>query len=153
MARKKVEDDSVRQCSVGAFEALIGALYLDQGIARIREYIKPLFEPALDHILRNDLDKDAKSILQELSQAHLGYTPRYPTVETDGPDHDKVFTVAATINGVTYGKGRGRSKQIAAQTAAAEALEHLQAVLNAPIVRVPEGADFDCHQTRDLRTR
>ena len=127
----------------GAFEALIGALYLDQGVISVSEFIDPLFEPALDHILRNDLDKDAKSVLQELSQAHMGYTPRYPTVETDGPDHDKMFTVAATINGVTYGKGRGRSKQIAAQSAAAEALERLHAVLNAPVVRVPEGADFE----------
>ena len=127
----------------GAFEALIGALYLDQGVDSVKEFIHPLFEPALDHILRNDLDKDAKSVLQELSQAHLGYTPRYPTIETDGPDHDKMFTVAATINGVTYGKGRGRSKQIAAQTAAAEALKHLQAVLDAPVIRVPEGADFE----------
>lgn len=127
----------------GAFEALIGALYLDQGIESIREFIHPLFEPALELILRHDLDKDPKSVLQELSQAHLGYTPRYPTVEANGPDHDKVFTIAVTINGVTYGKGRGRSKQIAAQTAAAEALEHLQAVLNAPVVQVPDGADFD----------
>jgi ribonuclease-3 len=127
----------------GAFEALVGALYIDQGMARVREFILPLFEPALEHILRHDLDKDPKSVLQELSQAHLGYTPRYPTVEASGPDHDKIFTIAATINGVTYGKGRGRSKQIAAQTAAAEALERLQAVLNAPVVHVPEGADFD----------
>jgi len=127
----------------GAFEALVGALYLDQGISSVREFILPLFDPALENILRNDLDKDPKSILQELSQAYLGYTPRYPTVEASGPDHDKVFTIAATINGVTYGKGRGHSKQVAAQTAAAEALERLQAVLNAPVVRVPEGADFD----------
>jgi ribonuclease-3 len=127
----------------GAFEALVGALYVDQGIDSVKAFILPLFEPALEHILQNDLDKDAKSVLQELSQAHLGYTPRYPTIESNGPDHDKVFTIAATINGVIYGKGRGRSKQIAAQTAAAEALERLQAVLNAPVVRVPEGADFD----------
>jgi ribonuclease-3 len=127
----------------GAFEALVGALYVDQGLDSVRKFIRPLFEPALEHILQHDLDKDPKSVLQELSQAHLGYTPRYPTVEASGPDHDKVFTIAATINGVIYGKGTGRSKQIAAQTAAAEALEHLQAVLNAPVVRVPEGADFD----------
>jgi ribonuclease-3 len=127
----------------GAFEALVGALYLDQGMSSVRGFIAPLFEPALEHILRNELDKDAKSVLQELSQAHLGYTPRYPTVEAAGPDHDKIFTVAATINGVVYGKGQGRSKQLAAQTAAAEALDRLQAVLNAPVVRVPEGADFE----------
>jgi ribonuclease-3 len=127
----------------GAFEALIGAIYLDQSLSQVNEFVLPRFEPALDHILRNNLDKDAKSQLQELSQAYLGHTPRYPTVSTSGPDHDKVFTVAATINGVTYGRGQGRSKQIAAQVAASEALQQLQAMLDAPVVRVPDGADFE----------
>jgi ribonuclease-3 len=127
----------------GAFEALIGALYLDQGIQCVNAFVDPLFQPALKNILHNDLDKDPKSVLQELAQAHLGYTPRYQTIEAAGPDHDKVFTVAATINGVVYGKGQGRSKQVAAQTAAAEALDHLRAVLNAPVIHVPDGADFD----------
>jgi ribonuclease-3 len=127
----------------GAFEALVGALYLDQGPAKVREFVMPLFEPALEHVLSNNLDKDAKSLLQELSQAYLGHTPRYPTVDTSGPDHDKVFTVAVTINGVTYGKGSGRSKQLAAQNAAEEAIDQLQAMLDAPIIHVPDGADFD----------
>ena len=126
----------------GAFEALVGALYLDQGLGRVRAFVDPLFQPALKNILHNDLDKDPKSILQELSQAHLGYTPRYQTIEAAGPDHDKVFTVAATINGIVYGKGQGRSKQVAAQIAAEEALEHLQAVLHAPVIQVPDGPDF-----------
>jgi ribonuclease-3 len=126
----------------GAFEALVGALYLDQGIERVNAFVAPLFQPALQDILHNDLDKDSKSVLQELSQAHLGYTPRYQTVEAAGPDHDKIFTVAATINGIVYGKGQGHSKQVAAQTAAAEALDRLQAVLDAPVIRVPDGADF-----------
>lgn len=127
----------------GAFEALAGALYLDQGLAQVTAFVIPLAEPALAHILRNNLDKDAKSILQELSQAHLGHTPRYRTIDTHGPDHDKLFTVAVTVNGVTYGKGQGRSKQAAAQAAAAEALEQLDAMLNAPVVHVPDGPDFD----------
>lgn len=126
----------------GAFEALIGALYLDQGLSSVTSFIMPMFEPALDNILHNNLDKDAKSILQELSQAHLGHTPRYLTVDTYGPDHDKIFVVAAVINGVTYGKGQGRSKQLAAQLAAAEAVEQLQAMLNAPVIHVPDDADF-----------
>ena len=134
----------------GAFEALIGAMYLDQGLGRVNEYVLPIFEPALDHILQHNLDKDAKSILQELSQAHLGYTPRYHTVNTRGPDHDKLFTVAVTINGVTYGSGKGRSKQVSAQAAAAEALEQLNAMLNAPVVHVPEGPEFDISVPDDL---
>ena len=127
----------------GAFEALMGALYLDQGLGMINEFILPLFEPALEHILRNNLDKDAKSILQELSQAQLGHTPRYRTVRTSGPDHDKIFTVAVSINGVTYGEGEGRSKQLAAQSAAAEALKQLNAMLDAPVIHIPDGPDFE----------
>ncbi|MBN1936265.1 MAG: ribonuclease III [Anaerolineae bacterium] len=127
----------------GAFESLIGALYIDQGLGKVNDYMMPIFEPALDVILENELDKDAKSALQELSQAYLGYTPRYHTVETFGPDHDKQFVLSVTINGVTYGRGAGRSKQIAAQAAAMEAMANLQAMLDAPIVHVPDGADFE----------
>jgi len=134
----------------GAFEALVGALYLDQGLDAVNGFILPIFEPALEHIVRNNLDKDAKSILQELSQAHLGYTPRYHTVNTRGPDHDKMFTVGVTINGVTYGKGEGRSKQTAAQSAASAALKQLDAMLNAPVVHVPDGPDFDIEATETL---
>ena len=133
----------------GAFEALVGALYLDQGLSSVRSFIMPLFEPALEHILRNNLDKDPKSVLQELSQAHLGHTPRYHTVKARGPDHDKIFTIAVTIHGVTYGKGNGRSKQLAAQAAAAAALKRLDAMLNAPIVRVPDGPEFDLPESED----
>ncbi len=127
----------------GTFEALIGALYLDQGLAQVRAYIMPLFEPALENVLKNELDKDAKSLLQELSQAYLGYTPRYHTVETVGPDHDRQFVLAVTINGVVYGRGRGHSKQSAAQAAAEEAIKNLRAMLNAPVVHVPDEADFE----------
>jgi len=127
----------------GAFEALIGAIYLDQGLPQVRDFVMPIFEPALEHILQYNLDKDPKSVLQELSQAQLGYTPRYTTVGTHGPDHDRLFMVAAMINGVTYGKGEGRSKQLSGQAAAADAIKQLEAMLNAPVVRVPDGPEFD----------
>ena len=134
----------------GAFEALIGALYLDQGLPQVSDFTMPIFEPALEHILQYNLDKDPKSVLQELSQAHLGYTPRYTTVGTHGPDHDKLFTVAVMINGAIYGKGEGRSKQMSAQAAAAEAITQLEAMLNAPVVRVPDGPEFDVLVEEDL---
>ena len=137
----------------GAFESLTGALYLDQGMAAVSHFSLPIFEPALDYVLNNNLDKDAKSVLQDLSQAHLGHTPRYLTVGTHGPDHDKVFVVAVTINGVTYGKGEGRSKQTAAQVAAAEALDQLQAMINAPVVHVPDGPDFGADGELELVPR
>jgi ribonuclease-3 len=145
LGRGEAEGGGRRRPAVlcGAFEALIGALYLDLGLERVRAFIMPMFEPALDNILQNNLDRDPKSVLQELSQAYLGHTPRYQTVSTRGPDHDRLFTVAVMINGVAYGKGEGRSKQASAQAAAAEAIEQLEAMLNAPVVRVPEGAEFE----------
>ena len=134
----------------GTFEALIGALYLDQGLSQVNEFIMPLFEPALNRILKDESHKDAKSVLQELSQAYLGYTPRYHTLDAHGPDHERIFQMSVTINGVTYGRGDGRSKQIAAQLAAEEAIRSLEAMLNAPVVSVPDGADFEVSDLSEL---
>jgi ribonuclease-3 len=114
----------------GAFEALVGALYLDQGLTAIDTFIKPLFEPEIERILADDLDKDPKSLLQELSQAELEITPRYRTAGESGPDHAKEFVVEAMIGGRTYGQGVGRSKQAAARAAAQDALDKLRQELN-----------------------
>jgi ribonuclease-3 len=108
-----------------AFEALVGAIYLDAGMDAVRQVVEPHFIPAADAILARDLDHDAKSRLQEWSQATLGYTPRYRTVRSRGPDHDKRFTVQVLINAQVYGEGVGRSKQTAAQRAAKAALESI----------------------------
>ncbi len=109
-----------------AFEALTGALYLDKGIQAVRDFVQPLLETALEDILRFDLDKDPKSMLQEWSQAHLGLTPIYRTVSSHGPDHAKEFTVAVFIGDERYGEGIGPSKQAAAQVAAQQVLSSLQ---------------------------
>ena len=108
-----------------AFEALIGALYLDQGIEPVRNFVTPLFDATLDKIVRLELDKDAKSRLQEWSQANLNITPSYQTVDSRGPDHAKEFTVAVLIGDKEYSRGTGSSKQAAAQEAAREALKIL----------------------------
>jgi len=105
-----------------AFEALVGAIYLDQGLDAVRAYVEPLFGPAVEAILAGRQDKDAKSLLQEWSQAQLGVTPVYQTVEMRGPDHAKEFTVNVLIGDEVYGQGTGPSKQAAAQKAAQEAL-------------------------------
>ena len=110
-----------------AFEALTGALYLDQGLAAVREYIEPLFQSAADRTISQELDKDAKSLLQEWSQAHLGLTPVYHTINSQGPDHAKEFTIEVVIGEEVYGQGVGSNKQSAAQQAAAHALEALVA--------------------------
>lgn len=108
-----------------ALEAIIGAIYLDQGIEAVRRMIEPHFVPAADAILARELDRDAKSVLQEWSQAELGHTPTYSTTRTEGPDHDRTFTVQVTVDGVVWGEGTGRSKQLAAQAAARSALERV----------------------------
>jgi ribonuclease-3 len=108
-----------------AFEALIGALYLDQGIEAAREFIYPIIEPALQDIVASDADKDPKSQLQEIAQSYYQLTPTYRTIKEEGPDHAKEFTVQAIIGQQVYGTGSGLSKQSAAQAAAYEALKLL----------------------------
>jgi len=108
-----------------AFEALLGALYLDQGIEITREFVYKMIEPALQEILASDSEKDAKSQLQEVAQSHCQLTPTYRTVKEQGPDHAKEFTVEAIIGDKAYGTGKGNSKQNAAQAAAQEALKAL----------------------------
>lgn len=108
------------------FEALIGALYLDQGLEASMAFVVRMFKPAIRQILEGEADKDAKSLLQELSQKSRRITPTYRTVGEWGPDHAKEFTVAAMIGRESYGLGVGHSKQEAAQAAAKAALARLE---------------------------
>jgi ribonuclease-3 len=105
-------------------EALVGALYLDQGLAATRDVILRLVQPALENVLQQRLDKDDKSRLQELAQGELQHTPVYRTVRTSGPDHAREFTVGVWVGERLVGEGTGRSKQTAEQEAARQALEH-----------------------------
>ena len=109
-----------------AYEALIGAMYLDNGIEATSQFIHVTIEPALEEIIATNADKDAKSMLQELSQSHCHLTPTYRTVQETGPDHAKEFTVEALVGEKVYGQGLGLSKQTAAQAAAEKALANLQ---------------------------
>ncbi len=107
-----------------AFEALIGALYLDRGMAAVMEFAVPLFERELQVAQAQVAGKDPKSRLQELAQGMLGVTPRYQTLRAHGPDHARIFTVGVFLGEKACGQGEGPSKQIAAQRAAAAALAH-----------------------------
>jgi ribonuclease-3 len=107
------------------FEALVGALYLDQGLAAVGEFIIPRFEPLLQEVLDEALNKDARSQLQEWSQAELSITPVYRTTSATGPDHDKEFQIEVIIGDRVVGQGVGKSKQAASQAAARAALELL----------------------------
>jgi ribonuclease-3 len=111
-----------------AFEALVGALYLDQGLERVVVFVEPLIGPEVERTLSGNLDKDAKSRLQELAQGRMHRTPHYETVAESGPDHAKEFVVQVVIDGVACGQGSGHSKQRAAQAAARDALERFAAM-------------------------
>lgn len=107
-------------CAV--FEALIGAIYLDQGTDATKAVIFRLLSHDIDRLLATTHTKDPKSRLQEYIQAHEGMTPRYRVADALGPDHAKHFVMLVQVNGRPRGVGEGRSKQEAAQQAAAMAL-------------------------------
>jgi ribonuclease-3 len=108
------------------FEALVGAILLDQGLQAVEDFILKCIEPEIRHILDEELYKDAKSTLQELTQGRLQTTPIYRTVAERGPDHAKEFTVEVLIGNEVYGHGIGHNKQIAEQAAAKMALQRLR---------------------------
>jgi ribonuclease-3 len=114
------------------FEAIIGAIFLDQGLERVIPVIEQLVEPALVKIMRASLHKDAKSEFQVWAQARHNITPRYEVVSTSGPDHAKLFTVQVLVGEQVWGEGTGRSKQEAAQAAASFALARSEEMDNAP---------------------
>lgn len=107
------------------FEAVIGALYLDQGLEAVKQFVLPRLTLLLKQVMDEALHKDARSQLQEWSQAELSLTPVYRTVAASGPDHNKEFLVEVLIGDRVVGRGAGRSKQAAAQDAARNALKTL----------------------------
>jgi ribonuclease III len=107
-----------------AFEALVGAVYMDQGAEGVSRFILPLMQAELDRIIEHALEKDPKSRLQEFVQSTMNVTPRYRPIESSGPDHAKTFVMKVVVDGKMVGVGRGRKKQDATQAAAAMALNH-----------------------------
>ena len=105
-----------------AFEAVLGALYLDQGIEKVQRFLLPKLEPLAHNIVSKKLFKDQKSLFQELAQAHVGITPSYRVVSQEGPSHKREFTVEVLLGDEVAGKGQGRNKQTAEQEAARAAL-------------------------------
>jgi ribonuclease III len=106
-----------------AFEAVLGAIYLDGGLAAAQRFLDPLLRPALARATAQESIKDAKSRLQELAQGQLGVTPRYRLVSAEGPSHDRRFVAEVLVGAHVAAQGMGRSKQQAEQEAAAHALQ------------------------------
>ena len=106
-----------------AFEALIGAIYLDQGYGEADKFIEEHILSKTEAILTDESWRDPKSYLQELSQRIDNQMPSYKVLNEDGPDHDKRFVIGVYINRKLIGKGSGTSKQMAQQEAAKKAIE------------------------------
>jgi ribonuclease III len=106
-----------------AFEALTGAIYLDAGLDKVRVFTNPFLDAVVDTAL--DELHDAKSLLQERSQALRLGTPHYRVVSTNGPDHARTYEMEALIKDKVMGHGTGPSKSAAQQEAARDALKNL----------------------------
>lgn len=109
-----------------AFEACIGAIYLDQGYEAAQKFIAEQLFSKTDEIVHKRLWQDPKSRFQELAQEHASVTPTYETIAQDGPDHDRVFTVGVYLKKEFVADGKGRSKQEAEQQAAQAAISAKQ---------------------------
>lgn len=105
-----------------AFEACIGAIYLDQGYDAAEAFIARQLFARTEEIVDKRLWQDPKSRFQELAQEHAGVTPTYELLAQAGPDHDRIFTVGVYLGKAQVAEGEGRSKQEAEQSAAERAI-------------------------------
>src|SRR3989338_6867939 len=105
------------------FEAVVGAIYLDQGYNPTRDFILRVLTAKLSEILEKKLYRDAKSLFQEEAQERVGITPTYQVIKEWGPDHDKHFIVGVYLGKELVAEGEGASKQMAQQSAAEAALK------------------------------
>ncbi|HEY1064033.1 MAG TPA: ribonuclease III [Candidatus Saccharimonadales bacterium] len=121
---KRGTDRARAQILANSFEAVVGALYLDQGYEKAKEFITAAVLSTFEEILRTGSWMDPKSHLQEVVQSVEGHTPVYKVMAEEGPDHDKVFTVGVFVNNVLRGQGTGPSKQAGQQKAAEAALAY-----------------------------
>lgn len=108
-----------------AFEAIIGAIYLDQGYSAAEAFIAKHLYGKLGDVIEKRSYQDAKSRFQEAAQDKRGITPAYETLDEVGPDHDRTFTVGVYVGQVEVARGEGRSKQEAEQSAAQAGLDKM----------------------------
>ncbi len=120
----KDTDSKARQLILAnTLEALIGAIYIDQGKERAKNFVEKFIIKKLSQILKNHLYLDPKSRFQEISQDKLGITPTYQVLEESGPDHAKIFKVGIFLEAELVAVGEGKSKQEAQIEAAKKALQ------------------------------
>jgi ribonuclease III len=114
-----------QQLLANTYEAVTGAIFIDQGIDKARDFIFETLVPLFQEEIEKGPPKDAKSQLQEVLQNKTKQSPQYKILSTSGPDHAKEFVVGVFSQGKLWGKGKGLSKQIAEEGAAEEALANL----------------------------
>lgn len=124
----------------GGFEAVIGALYLDQGLQAVKNFILPRLTDLQEEVMDEAIHKDPRSQFQEWAQAEFSITPSFKVVSAIGPEHEKEFTVVVSLEKFKVAEGKGRSKRAAAQDAARVALEAIENDL----VALPE--DFSAYE-------
>jgi ribonuclease-3 len=129
MSRSEAATGGRRRASILAdtTEAVIGAIYLDGGLAAARRAITRCVLTGTDDLLATPGQENHKSRLQETIQARFKSPPRYRVMSADGPDHARVFKVSVTFNGHVLGQGEGANKKTAEQEAARQALAALRA--------------------------
>ena len=108
-----------------AFEAIMGAIYIESGIEKLKPMILKLLEDNYDEINLDELFSDYKTALQEVTQARFGAIPVYKLESAIGPDHDKVFELSLWINDKHYATATGKSKKLAQQASAKIVLKQL----------------------------
>lgn len=108
-----------------AFEAFVGALYLDRGWTIAHKFVEKKLAAGIEQIKRGHLIADFKSHLQEIMQSEPGHTIEYIELKNYGPDHDKTFECAVKVDGKMCGRGKGKSKKMAEQEAAQQALKKI----------------------------
>jgi len=109
-----------------AFEAVMGAIYLESGIDELKIMILKLLDENYDEINPDGLFSDYKTALQEITQARFGTIPEYRLESTEGPDHDKEFELSLWIHDKHYATAKGKSKKLAQQASAKIVLAKLQ---------------------------
>ncbi|MCA9265844.1 MAG: ribonuclease III [Planctomycetales bacterium] len=108
------------------FESLVAAIYLDGGIDPARNFIETHMVPQIDQVASGSSGENYKSLLQHYAQREYGKTPTYTLVDQKGPDHNKMFKVAATIGKLAFAPAWGKSKKEAEQRAARKAISDLE---------------------------
>lgn len=116
---------SNEQLLANVYEALLGAMYLDQGIEETRKFVHKTLFPLFEKEIKEGPPKDSKSLLQEIAQNLTKQSPKYKIIETWGPDHAKEFKVGVFLQSEQIGEGQGPSKQIAEEEAATQGLQFL----------------------------